>query len=143
MRRWTGQICSTCLVDGAGCGVEKRTAIESAAPGPLSGGRGRMAATLRLQDQSLCPQAESIKAVEGDPVTLAITADQSVAGKAVRSGMPSEVWQVPEKGVADAGNIIPGTKAAFRLSIKREERPQSDLFEAVRDPRRAAWNFYL
>ena len=102
-----------------------------------------MAATLRLQDQSLCPQAELIKAVEGDPVTLAITADQSVAGKAVRSGMPSEVWQVPEKGVADAGNIIPGTKAAFRLSIKREERPQSDLFEAVRDPRRAAWNFYL
>ncbi|MDP2323718.1 MAG: hypothetical protein Q8N51_06780, partial [Gammaproteobacteria bacterium] len=63
----------------------------------------------------------------------AITAEQEVAVKAVRAGLPPVAWQDSEPGcgyqVADAVHTMTRTKAAFRLSIKREERGQDDLFE--------------
>ena len=65
----------------------------------------------------------------------AITADQDVAVKAVIAGLPPVAWQDPEPGcgyqVADAVHTRQATKTAFRLSIKREERPQGDLFDAL------------
>ena len=84
-------------------------------------------------------QAERINTWETDQVRWAITADQDVAVKAVMAGIPSEAWQKPEQGcgyqVADAGHTMPATKAAFRLSITREARPQPDLFDAAAPPR--------
>jgi hypothetical protein len=61
-----------------------------------------------------------------------------VAVKAVIAGLPPEAWQEPETGcgyhVADAVHTMQATTAAFRLSIKREERPQGDLFEQAMGP---------
>ena len=51
-------------------------------------------------------------------------ADQDVAGKAVIAGLVPAAWQEPEPGcgyqVADTVHTMNQTKAAFRLSIKRE-----------------------
>lgn len=92
----------------------------------------------RYRADSASYQAELINALEADHVTWAITADQDVAVKAVIAGIPSEAWQEPEPGcgyhVADAVHTMQATKAAFRLSIKREERPQPDLFAAATTP---------
>ena len=68
----------------------------------------------------------------------AITADQDVAVKAVIAEVPAEAWQEPEQGcgyqVAEAVHTMQATKAAFRLSITREERPQGELFEKATGP---------
>ena len=73
-----------------------------------------------------------------DQVRWAITADQDVAVKAVMAGLPPAAWQEPEQGcgyhVAEAVHTMNATKAAFRLSIKREARPQDDLFEQATGP---------
>ena len=88
----------------------------------------------RYRADSASYQAELINELEADQVRWAITADQDVAVKAVLAGLPPEAWQEPTRGcgyqVADAVHTMHATKAAFRLSIKREERPQPDLFEA-------------
>ena len=64
--------------------------------------------------------------------------DQDMAVKAVIAGVPTEAWQEPEKGcgyqVAEAVHTMNQTKATFRLSIKREARPQPDLFDAAATP---------
>ena len=83
-------------------------------------------------------QAALINELEEDQVRGAITADQDVAVKAVIAGVPAEAWQEPEKGcgyqVADTVHTMNATRAAFRLSLKREERPQPDLFEPATGP---------
>ncbi|MEO8341803.1 MAG: IS1380 family transposase [Nitrospirota bacterium] len=83
-------------------------------------------------------QAALSNEVEADHVQWAITADQDVAVKAVIAGVPTEAWQEPEKGcgyqVAEAVHTMNQTKAAFRLSIKREERLQGDLCEKATGP---------
>jgi len=92
----------------------------------------------RYRADSASYQAELINELEADQVRWAITADQDVAVKAVIAGLPPEAWQEPEKGcgyqVAEAVHTMHATKAAFRLSIKREERPQGDLFEKATGP---------
>lgn len=92
----------------------------------------------RYRADSASYQAALINELETDQVRWAITADQDVAVKAVIAGVPTEAWQEPEKGcgyqVADAVHTMNQTKAAFRLSIKREARPQPDLFDAAATP---------
>jgi hypothetical protein len=92
----------------------------------------------RYRADSAAYQAELINELEADQVRWAITADQDVAVKAVIAGLPPEAWQEPETGcgyqVAEAVHTMNATKAAFRLSIKREERPQGDLFEQATGP---------
>ena len=92
----------------------------------------------RYRADSASYQAELINTLETDQMRWAITADQDVAVKAVMAGIPSEAWQEPEQGcgyqVADAVHTMQATKAAFRLSIKREERPQPDLFDETVTP---------
>jgi len=92
----------------------------------------------RYRADSASYQAELINELEADQVRWAITADQDVAVKAVIAGLPPEAWHEPEQGceyqVAEAVHTMNATKAAFRLSIKREERPQGDLFEPARGP---------
>ena len=83
-------------------------------------------------------QAALINELETDQVRWAITADQDVAVKAVIADRRPGAWQEPEKGcgyqVADAVHTMNQTKAAFRLSIKREVRPQPDLFDVAATP---------
>ena len=83
-------------------------------------------------------QAALINELEADQVRWAITADQDVAVKAVMAGLPPGAWEEPEQGcgcqVAETVHTMPATKAAFRLIIKREERPQGDLFEKATEP---------
>jgi len=71
-------------------------------------------------------------------VRWVITADQDVAVKAVIAVLPPAAWQEPEQGcgyqVAEAVPTMQATKAAFRLSIKREERLQGDLYEQATGP---------
>ena len=100
--------------------------------------RARMPVRKRLaryRADSASYQAALINELEADEVRWAITADQDAAVKAVIAGVPAEAWQEPEPGcgyqVADAVHTMNATKAAFRLSIKREERVQHDLFEAA------------
>jgi hypothetical protein len=92
----------------------------------------------RYRADSASYQAALINELETDQVRWAITADQDVAVKAMIAGLPPEAWQEPETGcgyqVADAVHTMQATKAAFRLSIKREERPQGDLFEQATGP---------
>ena len=92
----------------------------------------------RYRADSASYQAALINELEADHVRWAITADQDVAVKAVLAGIPSEAWQEPEQGcgyqVADAVHTMQATTAAFRLSIKREARPQPDLFDAAATP---------
>jgi hypothetical protein len=92
----------------------------------------------RYRADSASYQAELINELEADQVRWAITADQDVAVKAVIAGVPTEAWQEPEKGcgyqVAAAVHTMNQTKAAFRLSITREARPQGDLFEPATGP---------
>jgi len=92
----------------------------------------------RYRADSASYQAGLINELETDQVRWAITADQDVAIKAMIAGLPPEAWQEPETGcgyqVADAVHTMQATKAAFRLSIKREERPQGDLFEKATGP---------
>lgn len=92
----------------------------------------------RYRADSASYQAELINTLETDRVRWAITADQDVAVKAVIAGVPPEAWQEPEQGcgyqVAEDVHTMNQTKAAFRLSIKREERPQPDLFDAAATP---------
>jgi hypothetical protein len=92
----------------------------------------------RYRADSASYQAELINEMETDQVRWAITADQDVAGKAVIAGLVPAAWQEPEPGcryqVADTVHTMNQTKAAFRLSIKREARPQQDLFDAVATP---------
>jgi len=92
----------------------------------------------RYRADSASYQAALINELEADQVRWAITADQDVAVKAVIAGLPPEAWQEPEQGcgyqVAEAVHTMNQTKAAFRLSIKREERRQPDLFEAPTTP---------
>ena len=92
----------------------------------------------RYRADSASYQAELINELETDQVRWAITADQDVAVKAVIAGVPTEAWQEPESGcgyqVAEAVHTMNQTKAAFRLSLKREERPQGDLFEPATGP---------
>ncbi len=92
----------------------------------------------RYRADSASYQAALINELEADQVRWAITADQDVAVKAVLAGLPPEAWQEPTRGcgyqVADAVHTMHATKAAFRLSIKREERCQPDLFEAATTP---------
>jgi hypothetical protein len=93
--------------------------------------RGQTARPLSSR-QCVVP-AELINTLETDQVRWAITADQDVAVKAVIAGVPTEAWPEPEPGcgyqAAAAVHTMNQTKAAFRLSIKREERPLGDLFE--------------
>ena len=83
-------------------------------------------------------QAALINELEVDQVQWAITADQDVAVKAVIAGLPPAARQEPVKGcgyqVAEAVPTMNATEAAFRLSIKREERPQGELFEQATGP---------
>ena len=92
----------------------------------------------RYRADSASYQAALINELEADHVRWAITADQDVAVKAVIAEIPTEAWQEPEQGcgyqVADAVHTMQATKAAFRLSIKREERSQDDLFEPATGP---------
>ena len=103
--------------------------------------RARMPVGTRLarsRADSAAYQAARIKELEADHVRWASTADQDVAVKAVIAGLPSAAWQEPEPGcgyqVAEAVHSMNQTKAAFRLSIKREERVPDDLFEPARSP---------
>ena len=93
---------------------------------------------VRYRADSASYQAALINELETDQVRWAITADQDVAVKAVIAGVPPVAWQEPEKGcgyqVADAVHTMNQTKAAFRLSIKREVRPQPDLFNVAATP---------
>ena len=81
----------------------------------------------RSRADSASYQAAFINELEADQVRWAITADQDVAVKSVIAGVPAEAWQEPEQGcgylVEEAVHTMPATKAAFRLSITREERP--------------------
>ena len=92
----------------------------------------------RYRADSASYQAALINELDADHVRWAITADQEVAVKAVMAGIPSEAWQEPEQGcgyqVADAGHTMPASKAAFRLSLTRDARPQPDLFDAAATP---------
>lgn len=92
----------------------------------------------RYRADSASYQAALINELEADHVRWAITADQDVAVKAVIAGVPAEAWQEPEQGcgyqVAEAVHTMQATKAAFRLSIKREARSQDDLFEQATGP---------
>jgi Transposase DDE domain group 1 len=92
----------------------------------------------RYRADSASYQAALINELEADQVRWAITADQDVAVKAVIAGLPPAAWQEPAQGcgyqVAEAVHTMNATKAAFRLSIKREERPQGELFEKARGP---------
>jgi len=92
----------------------------------------------RYRADSASYQAALINELEADQVRWAITADQDVAVKAVIAGLPPVAWQEPEPGcgyqVAEAVHTMNQTKAAFRLSIKREARAQDDLFEPARGP---------
>ena len=92
----------------------------------------------RYRADSASYQAERINTLETDQMRWAITADQDVAVKAVIAGVPAEAWQEPEPGcgyqVAEAVHTMNQTKAAFRLSLKREARPQPDLFDAAATP---------
>ena len=92
----------------------------------------------RYRADSAAYQAALINELEADHVRWAITADQDVAVKAVIAGLPPAAWQEPELGcgyqVAEAVHSMNQTKAAFRLSIKREERGQNDLFEPAAGP---------
>lgn len=92
----------------------------------------------RYRADSAAYQAELINELETDQVRWAITADQDVAVKAVIVGLLPDAWQEPTAGcgyqVAEAVHTMNQTKAAFRLSIKREERPQGDLFEPATGP---------
>ena len=92
----------------------------------------------RYRADSASYQAALINELDADQVRWAITADQDVAVKAVIAGLPPEAWQEPEQGcgyqVADTVHTMQATKAAFRLSIKREARPQPDLFDAAATP---------
>lgn len=103
--------------------------------------RTRMPAGKRLaryRADSASYQAALINELEADHVRWAITADQDVAVKAVIAGLPPAAWQVPEPGcgcqVAEAVHSMNQTKTAFRLSIKREERLQDDLFDPATGP---------
>ena len=103
--------------------------------------RARMPAGKRLaryRADSASYQAALINELEADQVRWAITADQDVAVKAVIHGISSEAWQEPEPGcgyqVAEAVHSMNQTKTAFRLSIKREERGQDDLFAPATGP---------
>ena len=92
----------------------------------------------RYRADSASYQAELINALETDQMRWAITADQDVAVKAVIAGVPTEAWQEPEPGcgyqVADTVHTMQATTTAFRLSIKREARPQGELFDQVTGP---------
>ena len=92
----------------------------------------------RYRADSASYQAARINELETDHGRWAITADQDVAGKAVIAGLQPAAWQEPEKGcgyqMAEAVPTMTQTKAAFRLSIKREERPQPDLFDEATTP---------
>ncbi|MDN5941060.1 MAG: IS1380 family transposase [Nitrospira sp.] len=92
----------------------------------------------RYRADSASYQAALINELEADQVRWAITADQDVAVKAVIAGLPPETWQEPEPGcgyqVANVVHTMNATKAAFRLSIKREARSQADLFDAATPP---------
>ena len=92
----------------------------------------------RYRADSASYQAALINELETDQVRWAITADQDVAVKAVIAGLVPADWQEPEPGggyqVADTGHTMNQTKSAFRLSIKREERRQPDLFDAAAAP---------
>lgn len=92
----------------------------------------------RYRADSASYQAVLINELETDHVRWAITADQDVVVKAVIAGFQSAAWQEPEKGcgyqVTEAVHTMTQTKAAFRLSIKREERPQPDLFDEATTP---------
>ncbi|MGB4067337.1 MAG: IS1380 family transposase [Nitrospira sp.] len=92
----------------------------------------------RYRADSASYQAALINELEADQVGWAITADQDVAVKAVIAGVPTEAWQEPEPGcgyqVADTVHTMQATTAAFRLSIKREARPQGELFDQVTGP---------
>ena len=103
--------------------------------------RARMPAGKRLaryRADSASYQAALINELEADQVRWAITADQDVAVKAVIAGLPPVAWQEPAPGcgyqVAEAVHSMNQTKTAFRLSIKREERVQDDLFEPATGP---------
>lgn len=92
----------------------------------------------RYRADSASYQSALINELGADHVRWAITADQDVAVKAVIAGVPTEAWQEPEPGcgyqVAEAVHSMNQTQTAFRLSIKREARPQPDLFDAATTP---------
>ena len=90
----------------------------------------------RYRADSASYQAELINTWETDQVRWAITADQDVAVKAVIAGVPTEAWQEQGCGyqVAEAVHTMNQTKAACRLSLKREARPQPDLLDAAATP---------
>ncbi len=127
-----------CLVD------EFREGTVSPGAGQLEfyrQGRARMPVGKRLaryRADSASYQAALINELEADQVRWAITADQDVAVKAVIAGLPPGAWQEPEPGcgyqVAEAVHSMNQTKTACRLSIKREERVQDDLFEPATGP---------
>lgn len=83
-------------------------------------------------------QAERIHAWEPDHGRWAITAEQEGAVTAVLARVPTAAWQEPEQGGGDQGaEAVPPmdqTKAAFRLSLKREARSPPDLFDAAAPP---------
>lgn len=111
-------------------------------PGPSTGrARRRRPVGKRLarsRADRASDQAERIHTWEPDHGRWAITAEQEGAVTAVLAGVPTAAWQEPEQGGGDQGaEAVPPmnqTKAAFRLSLKREARPPPDLFDAAAPP---------
>jgi hypothetical protein len=77
-------------------------------------------------------QADLINELEEDHVKWAITADQDSAVQKVIRGIREGAWQEPSVGcgyqIAEAIHTMNETKEAFRLIVKRWEKPQRDLF---------------
>lgn len=77
--------------------------------------------------------AELINEWEADAVVWGVTADQDSAVKAVIRGIGEGQWQEPLAGcgyqIAETVHSMEKTQKAFRLIIKRWEKPQRDLFD--------------
>jgi hypothetical protein len=71
--------------------------------------------------------------LEEDGVKYGVTADQDHAVKSAIGLIPRGDWKEPEKGcgyeLAETVHSMNGTKKAFRLVVKRENRRQRELFE--------------
>ena len=82
-------------------------------------------------------QAELINALEEDHVKWAITADQDSAVKGVIRQIEESAWKEPVAGcgyqIAESLHTMNKTKKAFRLIVKRWEKPRRDRFEGQQD----------
>ena len=133
------------LVEPPLCRVDEfREGNGSPGVGPLAFYRACTAAAAggkrlaRYRADRASDQAERIHTWEPDHGRWAITAEQDGAVTAVLARVPTAAWQEPEQGGGDQGaEAVPPmdqTKAAFRLSLKREARSPPDLFDAAAPP---------